>query len=140
MLEFSLTRISIVIYRQLFQQTFVAQGTSATWEHINKISAAIPTLHKVKDHVKAKINHWHQGKAHTTPDKEDDIARLQASYKQSHIHQYMQGRQICGDGKSKDYIAMRADPVKLKCTMKKWVDKCLRDRGNIEDWLLPLSE
>ncbi len=93
----------------------------------------------MKDHVEAEVNHFRRGKAHTTPEKEEDIHRLQASYKQSHIHEYMRGRKICGDGKAKDYIALGADPVKLKRSMKKWIDKRLDERGTMEDWTSPLE-
>ncbi len=108
-------------------------GPFATWKYIKKISASIPTQQKVKDHVEAELNHFLRGKAHTTPDKENDVERLQSAYQRSKVHDYVRGRQVKGTT-VKDYLALGSEPGKLKNTIKNWAEKRLSERGSLEDW------
>ncbi|KAI0756508.1 hypothetical protein C8Q80DRAFT_1051872, partial [Daedaleopsis nitida] len=68
------------------KQTYAAMGPFATWEYVGKISASIPCQRKVKDHVERSINHSYRGKSHTSPEKEHDIAQLQATYRDTRAH------------------------------------------------------
>ncbi|PSR70940.1 hypothetical protein PHLCEN_2v13189, partial [Hermanssonia centrifuga] len=113
---------------------FASTGPYATWEYIHKISGSIPTQRKLKDHVEAEINHFFRGKAHTSPDDEEDIALLQASYSLSKIHIYDAKRQIDAADKVDDYIAKGSDYQALQRAINNWSAKRTTTRAKTEDW------
>ncbi|KAH9953949.1 hypothetical protein BC827DRAFT_1094186, partial [Russula dissimulans] len=48
----------------------------------------------VKDHVEREVNSFARGKTHTSPDAEEDIRNLQATYKKDEIHVFKPGRKL----------------------------------------------
>ena len=92
-----------------FHYTFAVTGPYAEWDYIGKISASIPCQRKVKDHVER----------HTAPDKEEDVARLQASYNLSQIHTKKVGRRLHKRDKAADFIALGSEGTRLR---KPWRD------------------
>jgi hypothetical protein len=117
-----------------YQSTFEVHGPYATWEYIKKISASIPTQRKIKDHVEAELNHFYRGKSHTSPNKEKDVARLQASYKSSNIHVYTPKRHLEASQRAEDYIAIGCDATKLSNTIDRWAKRRLVSRAKTEMW------
>ncbi|KAI0696103.1 hypothetical protein BC835DRAFT_1414500 [Cytidiella melzeri] len=113
---------------------FMVYGPYATWEYIQKISAAIPTLRKVKDHVEADFNHFSRGKSHSSPDKEKDITQLQAAYKLSQVHIYTPKQQLDSSRRAKDFVALGSNIVKLQATIGRWSEKRLVSRAATEIW------
>ncbi|KAI0640946.1 hypothetical protein C8Q79DRAFT_1099102, partial [Trametes meyenii] len=74
------------------KSSYAAMGPFATWEYLGKTSASIPGQRRVKDHVEHEINHGYRGKTHTSPQKENDIAKLQAVYQNAHAHTALASR------------------------------------------------
>ncbi|KAF7789595.1 hypothetical protein EIP86_000541 [Pleurotus ostreatoroseus] len=114
--------------------SFAMQGPHASWENIKRVSAAIPAMRRIKDHVEAEINHFLRGKSHTSPEKEVDVARLQASYAASSIHVYNRRRQVSKECQVQDFIAKGSDPEKLKKAIQKWQENRNTERSSREDW------
>jgi hypothetical protein len=102
---------------------FMTLGPHVTWEYIQKISATIPTLRKLKDHIEAEVNHFRRGKKHSDPDKEEDVALLQASYAASKIHTYTPKRHLHGNNKAQDYLAKGSNPETLRKVVGNWIKK-----------------
>jgi hypothetical protein len=110
-------------------------GPYAEWEYIGKTSASIPCQLKVKDQVESKINHFCQGKSHTSsPGKEEDVARLQASYRNSGIHINRPGRKLDAKDKVPDSMAIGSENSKLLKTMEKWLANWVSEWSSEEDW------
>ena len=110
----------------LCQAIFAAHKPYATWEYIKRISAAILTLQKLKDHIKRDFNHFHQGKLHTSPGYQADIEELLKIVVKNKVHVYEHGRIIKKTNKrgKQNYSSTRR---------KKWSDR----GGQILD---PISE
>lgn len=116
------------------QSTFSVHGPYASWDYIKKISAAIPTLRKVKDHTEAEFNNFYRGKSHTSPQKEKDVKHLQQSYKNSDIHVYTAGRHLPKARRAKDFLATGSDILKLQGTIDRWSERRLKARSQQEIW------
>ncbi len=114
--------------------SFAAIGPFATWRYIGKISPAIPTQRKVKDHVEAEINHFRRGKAHSSPDIEEDLHRLQTSYSISKIHTNTPGRRLNEKAQAVDIIANGLEGQKLQKAIENWKNGRISERGNREVW------
>lgn len=119
---------------RVHKSTFTVHGPYATWEYIKRISAAIPTLRKVKDHTEAEFSHFYRGKSHTAPKKEKDVATLQLSYKNSDIHVYTAGRHLPQARRAKDFLATGSDILKLQGTIDRWAERRLTTRSSQEIW------
>jgi len=116
------------------QYTFAASGPNVSWDYIGKISASIPCQRRVKDHVEQSLNHFCRGKSHTSPGKEEDIARLQESYRDSRIHQKIQGRKIDPKSKSKDYLANGTQEQAIVNVINRWSENRIRERSSEDFW------
>ena len=116
------------------QHTFSVIGPYADWDYIGQTSASIPCQRKVKDHVEDSINRFRRYKAHTSPEKEEDVARLQASYQASQIHVYKAGRRLEAKDKMPDNLKIGSDPTKLSRTFEKWIANRVSEWSNTEDW------
>jgi hypothetical protein len=116
------------------QHTFSVKGPFADWDYIGQTSASIPCQRKVKDHVEDSINHYRRYKAHTSPEKEEDITRLQASYQASQIHVYRAGRTLDAKDKVSDAVRIGSDLSKLPRTVEKWIAGRISEWSNTEDW------
>lgn len=101
---------------------------------IRNISASIPAQRKVKDHVEAEINHFLRGKAHTSPDAEEDMKILQTAYRSNEIHKFQQGRKLNANDKVKDYLAIGSERTKLKGVIERWVANRAPRCETTEDW------
>jgi hypothetical protein len=88
----------------------------------------------VKDHIEHEINHFHRGKAHTSPDAEEDIARLQSSFHQSKIHINTPGRKLGDRDKVKDFMAAGMEGKKMTGMMRRWVDGRISSWSTQEEW------
>jgi hypothetical protein len=99
----------------------MALGPSATWDLIHKSSASIPCQRKVKDHVKADVNHFLRGKYHRSPEAEEDIQNLQKAYHKDGIHTLKPGRRLTVKDRVKDYMALGTEDVKLKGVIQRWI-------------------
>ena len=108
-------------------------GPFATWEYLKKISPAIPTLRKIKDHFEESFNHFRRGKSHTDPGKDADVAKLREYYCKSKAHVYVPGRKLANTDQADDYIALGSDPTKLKATITRWNKNRLKRRSTLED-------
>ncbi|EKM48682.1 uncharacterized protein PHACADRAFT_189093 [Phanerochaete carnosa HHB-10118-sp] len=118
---------------------FLAFGPHATWEYIKKISAAIPTLRKIKDHVEATVNHYRRGKSHSSPEREEDVAKLQEMYAKQRTHAYTANRHLTNSSDvAEDYIGKGCEPSKLQATIKSWASKRVTSVATTEDWEYPL--
>ena len=76
------------------QYMFASIGPGVTWDYISKISAAIPTLRKLKDQFQYEWNNYSRYSKHTAPDYEEDMKALCNSYGTSGIHKKKRGRNI----------------------------------------------
>ena len=94
-----------------------------TWEHIGKISAAIPSLRHLKHQYEFEVNHFQRGNSHTGPAAEEDIANLQVSYHRDAIHTYTPGRKLNTKNKPKEFIVLGTDNEKLSNAIKRWQTK-----------------
>ncbi|KAF9787416.1 hypothetical protein BJ322DRAFT_1107483 [Thelephora terrestris] len=81
------------------KHTFDSAGPGVTWEYIKRISAAIPTLRKVKDHFQYHWNNYLRYGKHSSPTYENDITLLRASYNISEIHVKQKGEEALASGK-----------------------------------------
>lgn len=118
----------------IVQYTFKTLGPHKTWEYLRKTTGSIPTQRKVKDHVEDQFNHCLRGKEHTNPQKEMDVAALQASYSQCKIHIYDSKRQLAKVDMVEDYTARGSDPIALTKVMKNWSAKRVSTKADTEDW------
>lgn len=109
-------------------------GPFATWDMIAKISAAIPCLRKVKDHLEAELNHFRRGKSHTSPDKEQDIVKLQTAYHLAKAHEYQPGRTIAEKDKFSDYTAQGTDLTKLSKVISHWLERRISERSTNQEF------
>lgn len=117
----------------------MAFGPHATWEYIKKISAAIPTLRKIKDHVEATVNHYRRGKSHSSPEREEDVAKLQEMYAKHRTHIYTPSRHLTNlSDRVDDYVAGGCEPTKLQATIASWASKRVTSVVTTEDWEYPL--
>lgn len=116
------------------QYTFKTLGPHKTWEYLRKTTASIPTQRKVKEHVEDQFNHCRRGKAHTDPQKELDVAALQASYAQCRLHVYDPKRQLAAIDLAEDYMARGSDPIALAKVMSGWYEKRVVTKADTEDW------
>ena len=114
--------------------TFAAKGPYASWDYIGETSASIPCQRKVKDHVENKLNHFLRGKSHSSPEKEEDIARLCLSYHASKVHNNHPRRKLGSKDKVPDTMFIGAESNKLIKTMSKWVVNRVSEWSNTEDW------
>jgi hypothetical protein len=116
------------------QYTFATSGPNVTWDYIGKISASIPCQRKVKDHVERGLNHFNRGKSHTSPDKEEDVARLHASYRESRIHQKILGRKVESKNKVKDYLAHGVQEQTITRVIGRWSENRVSERSTEDYW------
>lgn len=116
------------------QYTFAASGPNVSWDYIGKISASIPCQRRVKDHVEQTLNHFCRGKSHTSPNKEEDVARLQASYRDSKIHQTIRGRKLDSKNKVKDYLARGTQEPVMVQVIGRWSENRVRERSTGDYW------
>jgi hypothetical protein len=105
-----------------------------TWEHIGKLSAAIPFLRRLKHHYEYEVNHFLHGTSHTSPAAEEDIANLQDSYHHDAIHVYKPGRKSTAKDKLKDYTALGTDGKKLSNTITRWQIRRDTEVSTIQIW------
>src|SRR3984957_7234871 len=118
----------------LLQHTFMTLGPFATWDFIHKTSASIPCQRKIKDHIEHEINHFLRGKAHTSPEAEEDIKNLQAAYCRDKIHVLQPGRKLNARDRVKDYVALSSEGTKLKKMIERWVDRRDVDISTRQVW------
>ena|ERR1700722_19482725 len=108
-------------------------GPFATWDLISKLSGAIPSMRKIKDHVESEINHFLRGKSHTTPDIEEDVRNLQAAYRRDKIHQYTPSRTLSTKDKVENCSAIGAGGPKLMGTISRWAANRFMEVATTED-------
>ena len=65
--------IGFILMTNMSQYTFASLGPGVTWKFIGKISSAIPSLHKLKDHFENEWNNYSRYQKHTHPDYQPDI-------------------------------------------------------------------
>ncbi|KAF8322148.1 hypothetical protein DL93DRAFT_2038424, partial [Clavulina sp. PMI_390] len=83
-----------------------SHGPEDPMDFIEKIAPAIPTLRAVLDHYHDTIGGSNRGAKHTSPDREDDIAKLCKAYRQARVHLYEPGRSVTHqDDLPKDIVA-----------------------------------
>jgi hypothetical protein len=116
------------------QYTFAASGPNVNWDYIGDISASIPCQRRVKDHVEQSLNHFCRGKSHTSPDKEEDVARLQASYHDSMIHKKIEGRKLESKNRVKDYLAHGTQENAIIHVLGRWSENRIRERSTADAW------
>src|SRR6266852_7863463 len=115
------------------QYTFAASGPNVNWDYIGEISASIPCQRKVKDHVERTLNHFCRGKSHTSPGKEEDVAQLQASYRDSKIHQKIQGRKLDPKNKFEDYLTHGTQQTIVN-VIGRWSENRVREQSSEDYW------
>ena len=116
------------------QYTFAALGPNVSWDYIGETSDSIPCQRRVKDHVEKSMNHFCRGKSHTSPGKEEDVARLQASYRDSRIHQTIWGRKLDSRNKAKDYLACGTQEQVFVRIIGRWSENRVRKRSSGDYW------
>jgi hypothetical protein len=84
--------------------------------------------------VEQSLNHFCRGKSHTSPGKEEDVARLQASYSALRIHQKIQGRKLDPKNKAKDYLAHGTQDQAIVHVMGRWLENRVRERSTEDNW------
>ena len=78
----------------LIQVTFHVIGPFATWDHIGKISPAIPSLEAVRRHMEKQVRTVYRGSSHTSPSHEKDVKTLGDAYVASRVHEFVPGHRI----------------------------------------------
>ena len=109
-------------------------GPFVTWDLIHKMSASIPCQRKIKDHVEVEVNHFLRGKAHTSPDAEEDIQNLQAAYSKDAIHVYKSGRKLAARDKVKDILGLGSEGTRLQKAIERWASGRNSKVTTTEDW------
>jgi len=126
----------LLIHQAIYvQYTFAAKGPYADWDYIGETSASIPCQQKVKDHVESDLNHFLHGKAHSSPENEEDIDHLRMSYRASKIHAHCPGRKLGSKDKISDTMFIGVEGSKLSKTMGKWVSNRVSEWSSEEDWI-----
>jgi hypothetical protein len=116
------------------QHTFSSSGPYADWDYIGQISASIPCQRKVKDHIENSINHFRRYKSHTSPEDEEDINCLQASYRASQIHVKKPGRKLESEDIIPDTVRRGSDTERLAKLLENWAGNRVSERSTSEDW------
>lgn len=111
------------------QYTLAASGPNISWDYIGETLATIPCQRRVKDHVELSVNHFYCGKTHTLPGKEEDVSRLQASYRDSKIHQTIQGRKLDSKNKVKDFVGHGTQDQAIIRAIGRWSENRVRERS-----------
>jgi hypothetical protein len=116
------------------QDTFASIGPFATWERVHDISAAVPVLGIIKDHVNIQSSSILIGKKHTTPSAELDICNLASAYHISKAHLDVPGRRVkskeCKTNKFSDWVNKGAAELGMK--VKTWSAERFTVRGTDE--------
>lgn len=76
------------------QVTYRSFGPGATWQYLNKVLPAIPTLRAVQRHMEEQFGSLSRGAHHGQPDKEADVMKLTTAYVASNLHGFEAGRRI----------------------------------------------
>ncbi|TFY51054.1 hypothetical protein EVJ58_g10762 [Rhodofomes roseus] len=113
--------------------TFESLGPHATWELLGRMSAAIPCLRQLKDHIEAQFNHYFRGKSHTTPAAEDDITKLSQAFHDSKVHLHVPGR--IAKNKLANFVGDGCDTIKMDKDIDSFYDRreCERATGEVYD-------
>lgn len=116
------------------QYTFASSGPGVTWEFIGKISSAIPSLRKLKDHFESEWNTYSRYQKHTHPDYQDDIDRLSQSYAAAKLHHNVQKRKLSENHKDADYIQDGVNAINAGKPITRWQERRKRDTSDKEVW------
>lgn len=109
-------------------------GPGVTWDYISRISAAIPTLRKLKEHCQYEWNNYSRYNKHTSPDYEEDVRTLCDSYSASGIHKKRKGRKVHSkDAFADAYAKGEAAIIKGK-VITKWQKRREREVSEKEVW------
>ncbi|KAF9791033.1 hypothetical protein BJ322DRAFT_1000129 [Thelephora terrestris] len=123
-------------YQQLKnpQHTFASFGPGITGGYIAKISAAIPSFRKLKDHFEHEWNSYSRYQKHTHPDYQDDIKRLERTYTAAKLHRRVPGRKLSENLKYTDYIHEGSKAVNSGKPIPNWQARRKRDVSDKEMW------
>lgn len=97
-------------------------GPGATWEYLEKVSPAIPTLRGLQRHMEQQFETITRGSKHTNPDKEADITSLVDQCVKSQLHIHEKGRHLRGGEKSRahDFVTEGAADLLTGDTLNNW--------------------
>ena len=116
------------------QYTFASLGPGVTWKFIGKISAAIPSIRKLKDHFENEWNVYSRYQRHNHPDYRADIGRLEQAYALAKLHCEVKGRKLSERHKDVDYVQDGAKAVSGGKSISKWQTRRKRDGSDKEVW------
>ena len=116
------------------QYTFASLGPNVTWKFIGKISSAIPSLRKLKDHFENEWNTFARYQKHTHPDYQADIERLAQAYLAAKLHCNIKGRKVGENHKNADYIRDGAGAVAEGKVTSRWQARRKREESDKEVW------
>lgn len=116
------------------QYTFASLGPGVTWEFIGKISSAIPSLRKLKDHFENEWNTYSRYQKHTHPDYQADIERLERAYLVAKLHCKVEGRKLGENHKDTDYVQTGAVAINTGKPISRWQARRKRDESDKEVW------
>lgn len=116
------------------QYTFASLGPNVTWKFIGKISAAIPSLRRLKDHFENEWNTYLRYQKHAHPDYEADIERLGRAYTVAKLHHKVKGRKLGENRKDADYVQDGAKAISTGKPIMKWQLRRKRDESDKEVW------
>lgn len=117
------------------QYTFASSGPGVTWDYISRISAAIPTLRKLKDHFQYEWNNYSRYNKHTAPDYEEDIKALCGSYGVSGIHKKKDGRKVHSKDMFTDTYEKGEAAIIQGKVIAKWHKRREREVSEKEVWV-----
>ncbi len=115
---------------------FAASGPNVSWDYIGETLALILCQRSIKDHIKQSLNYFCCGKSHTSLGKEEDVAQLQALYRDSKIYQMIQGRKLDSRNKAKNYLAHGTQEQMIVQTIGRWSENHVHERSSRDYWEL----
>ncbi|KAF8673067.1 hypothetical protein AX14_005425 [Amanita brunnescens Koide BX004] len=115
--------------------TYRSFGPGASWNYLQTVSPAIPTLRAVQRHFERQFGTLTRGTKHGQVSKDEDVKILTEHYQTVRLYSDHPGRVPKGEDKSiTDYVTAGTDALENGDTFAKWWKARHFVRSNVQEW------